>query len=191
MAIISTYLRKRTYSSIQSVYYLVNYYSACWIQGLIAQKIMGLSQYFHTSLQTLIFAVFNGTSLISIGCRVQEILHHELTHQSQIHETWVRSSNLMGLSRYFYTPSIFAVSNGNFLVPYFRDVYSHHYRSLVCHESTQRWMVYVSQWVDKMCILRFQFLFEVVPFLRFCHIIMEKIIHCLEKCKLKALHLAK
>ena len=58
------------------------------VQGLIAPKLMGLSQYFHTSL---VFGVSNGASLVSIACSVLEIWQHEFTYANQIHETWLTS----------------------------------------------------------------------------------------------------
>ena len=52
---------------------------------------MGLSQYFHMYLQTSVFVVSNGASLMSIACSILEIRPPELTHASQTHEIWLSS----------------------------------------------------------------------------------------------------
>ena len=52
---------------------------------------MGLSQYFHMNLQTSVFGVSNGASLVSVACSVLEIWQHTFTHANQIHDTWLTS----------------------------------------------------------------------------------------------------
>ena len=59
--------------------------------GLTAPHLMGMSQYFYIPLQTSVFAASNGSSLMSIGGRVQEIRLDKLTHAHRNCKTWLNS----------------------------------------------------------------------------------------------------
>ena len=59
----------------------------CWVQPCIALKLMGLfTMHKHQS-----FCIQWCKSHIFIGCRIQEIWQHKVTHVNQIHIHWLTS----------------------------------------------------------------------------------------------------
>ena len=73
--------------------------------GLTAPHLMGMSQHFYIPYQTSIFAASNGSSLMSIGRRVQEIRLDKVTRAHQNHKTRLTSPAYSSKSDGDVTPS--------------------------------------------------------------------------------------